>query len=349
MEQSTDSAHLMAQILLGKRNATMKYTDLKNEFTKYRSKSTFFKTLKSLIEHGIVYEVEKEEEEYLEIIPKEIIKYVKSSVKTIEMKAEELEEEIKELKHFDDLLRDYTTKEDLSGLLEDADLPKTGKKQTLINRLMYESVYGLDEILDSLFSKNILREICSELGVKKSGNKSEIIDRIIDKLLTKKVRKIETVITPEEAPALGETAAAGKKKVPTVRETLEDICDLMKHIKVPQLATGKVERQIESIAFSLLDSHNYAVDLGGKVRCLGKEYTTDGIMKYEGQEIAIEIKHVGRASDLERAEAQINCYRKHYPYVLLVLYDTRKKFNRITIEEISKYKERDIFVVSLRH
>ncbi|NVM01131.1 MAG: hypothetical protein HWN67_02265 [Candidatus Helarchaeota archaeon] len=68
-------------------------------------------------------------------------------------------------------------------------------KKSLALKIIYESVYGLDEILNILFTEDVLRQICevSELKIIKKSKKN-MIGIIIKSLPTKRKRKIETVI-----------------------------------------------------------------------------------------------------------------------------------------------------------
>ncbi|MBD3230267.1 MAG: hypothetical protein GF329_18965 [Candidatus Lokiarchaeota archaeon] len=111
---------------------------------------------------------------------------------------------MREFKKIDDLLNsDFIVKEKLENLLELAEIDKENlSKSQMVDEILYNTVLGLDEILNILFTEFELRRI---LGMVDKDNeidpafyrKSNIIGILLKLLPTKKKRKIETVI--EEA------------------------------------------------------------------------------------------------------------------------------------------------------
>jgi hypothetical protein len=147
----------------------------------------------------------------------------------------------------------------------------------------------------------------------------------------------------------------------STREKMEWIINhfqyyIQKCMDIPQLVSDHKERQQESSVKSILNTLMEVFNLPGEIKTrpeaitvLGKQYEADFV--YYGpdnQKVAIEIKNVSGADDLERLNAQIAAYRKNYPYVFAVVWDTRKE-NRskegITNEDISKYAKDDIYLV----
>ncbi len=105
---------------------------------------------------------------------------------------------ITKFEFFDDLLSsNFVSDEKLVSLavLGNISRKETETKTSLALKILYESVYGLDEILNILFTEDGLRQICEvlELNVSKKS-KRNMIGMIINALPTKQKRKIETVI-----------------------------------------------------------------------------------------------------------------------------------------------------------
>ncbi|MHA1270703.1 MAG: hypothetical protein ACTSPY_12995 [Candidatus Helarchaeota archaeon] len=106
-------------------------------------------------------------------------------------------------KTIDDLLNsDYLILEKLKKLLiiAELDLKNLNTKEKMVNALLYETVFGLDEILNILFTEFELKEIWKQINPESdisNYKKSNIIGILIRILPTKRERKIETVI--EEA------------------------------------------------------------------------------------------------------------------------------------------------------
>ena len=105
---------------------------------------------------------------------------------------------IPKLKTFDDLLNsNYITKNKLLKLVDLGNISRqqTETKKSLVTKILYESIYGLDEILNILFGVNDLKRICKALDFENVGsNKNNLIGLVIRALPTKDKRKIETVI-----------------------------------------------------------------------------------------------------------------------------------------------------------
>jgi len=68
-------------------------------------------------------------------------------------------------------------------------------KESLCVKLLYESTYGLDEVLNLCFTKNELENICHLLNLDTVRKKKpNLIGMIVETLPPKKKRKIETII-----------------------------------------------------------------------------------------------------------------------------------------------------------
>ncbi len=120
------------------------------------------------------------------IIPKRIKKGRKSIKKE------------KQIKHFDDiLLSNLVSKKKILELVELANISRqqSESKESLCLKIMYESTYGLDELLDICFDKKELEDICNTLNLDTSDKKKpNLIGMIVETLPPKKKRKVDTVI-----------------------------------------------------------------------------------------------------------------------------------------------------------
>lgn len=105
---------------------------------------------------------------------------------------------IQKFRSFDELLNsELASEEKILELVKLGNISTHIKetKKTLVQKLLYESIYGLDEILNILFTEETLKEISSILGIETRGkNKNNMIGLIVKKIPPKRERKIETVI-----------------------------------------------------------------------------------------------------------------------------------------------------------
>lgn len=107
----------------------------------------------------------------------------------------------KELTYFDDfLLSNLISKEKLLELVDLANISRqtVETKASLCMKIMYESTYGLDELLDLCFDNNQLIEICNMLDLDTSNNnRAHLIGMIVEVLPSRKKRKVTTIIEEE--------------------------------------------------------------------------------------------------------------------------------------------------------
>ena len=95
------------------------------------------------------------------------------------------------------LLSDIVSKKKLQTLVELANISRQSSesKESLCFKIMYESTYGLDEVLDLCFDIKELRKICQMLELDVSDKKKpNLIGMVVETLPPKKRRKIDTVI-----------------------------------------------------------------------------------------------------------------------------------------------------------
>lgn len=104
-----------------------------------------------------------------------------------------------DLKTFDDLLMsEYTKNERLDHLmlLSNVSFKRKELRESMVEKIMYESVLGLDEVCNLLYTEEELRSICVEIGIEGIGNKKKgnLIGMLVKALPAAALRKIITVI-----------------------------------------------------------------------------------------------------------------------------------------------------------
>ncbi len=113
------------------------------------------------------------------------------------------------------LLDTFYYKEDLQSLLEDADLPVSGTKDELIDRLLEEADYSPEEFLNYHY-KDDLKEMCDDLDLPVSGSKAELVDRLMGFLFDIEIEEAKEEEEPAPAHRPGKTAAKHERvEIPT--------------------------------------------------------------------------------------------------------------------------------------
>lgn len=257
-EKLIDTMLIFLDIILEGGNSK-KYSELKINFLDFRSASTFYKIYNQLSFYGLIFEGESDKGEIYIYIPKELVsslrKLTNEKIKKIELEEVELDE-----KEIESDLSLYVSFQSMEELLESSYLPEEnlrkscinnnlnikGSKKELINRLLYGSKINLEDLLDQLFSKIILQEICVNLQTTKSGTKPTIIKRIIEKLPLQKARIVKKV-TRVKAKSVGSVAIAKKPKIRQVTEgnLYEDPESFVNFLKSQKFIKPRDERDIE--------------------------------------------------------------------------------------------------------
>lgn len=328
----TRSGQHMVSILVEKKGE-LEYYKLLKEFSQQWSKSTFYKAYRDLLDTGLIYEYWPDDETTLAIVPEEIIPNLEMLLgvteATVAEEEEELEEEDleEEIQYLDDFLSIFTTKVDLQGLLAQASVRTSGVKSELVTRLLYESGISPEEILDALFSKGILKEICREIGQPVSGTKPDLIQRILKHLPTEHERK---VVEPEKAPVLAQKTKV--KAIPREEKLMDEVLDILDNIPIGEIAlsrkVGDKEKDIERMVLTALQTgfRNRPVEIKGQaVGVVGKKIIIPDIT-IDYNKICIEIKYISDTADAHRAIGQAANYADSYGDVILYVYDPNANF-----------------------
>lgn len=183
--------------LIGSKNE-VDYSTLRSDVLKNRSSTTFRDNYRVLLAKSFIFEDDSSEEDIV-LLPKEFSDIAKDIIqKRIqdskpEPEIEEEPEEVidKEILHIDQLLysKKYTTVSSIQEELMNRNLKTLGTKDQLIERLLYETEEPIKDILNILFGKIELKEICRELELPVSGTKEALIERILERLPPAKTEK----------------------------------------------------------------------------------------------------------------------------------------------------------------
>ncbi|MGV9203863.1 MAG: SAP domain-containing protein [Promethearchaeia archaeon] len=195
--QNGTTAFILKPILEGKGHR--EYSELREEVLKNRSNSSFRTYFQMLLSNFILFESDAEDEDII-YLPDEF-RSIAEKIMNENLDAEELEgveaeemegEEPTEIETLDDLLysKKYTTKKLLKRELEKLELSQSGTKDDLIARLLYESGGNVEDILNQVFAKVDLKEICREYNLFISGTKAELIARIVERLPVSKPNSV---------------------------------------------------------------------------------------------------------------------------------------------------------------
>ena len=223
-EKLTDTMFLFLDLIL-EEEGTRKYSDLKIDFLDFRSASTFYKIFNQLSTYGLIFEEETKIGETMIYIPKDLIKGLQMII-TEKVGIITPREEISEAEFEEDMTL-YTSFKTIDGLLYSSFLPIenlrdfliknnmdiSGSKKDLIKKSLYDSDLKLEEVIDLLFSKTILQDICMGLQIPKSGIKLDIINRILERLPLQKVKLGKKVIKEKPIKSVGSSAVEPKKEV----------------------------------------------------------------------------------------------------------------------------------------
>jgi len=187
-------------------NNEISYSKLRKEVLKDRSGSAFLGYYKVLTENCIIFEDDSTDDDFV-FLPREFTRFTKEVIEK-HIKDEEPEEIIitekeekalKEISTIDQLLysKKYMKVESLQEILKNVNLPFSGNKTQIIERILYETKINIEGIIDSLFGKNELREICIGFDLPRSGNKYILIERILGKFpLAKPKRAVKAKAKP---------------------------------------------------------------------------------------------------------------------------------------------------------
>lgn len=89
-----------------------------------------------------------------------------------------------------EFLRKYLTKEDVKDLASEFDFKQSGTKNELIDRIIADPDFELDDITTALYKEDV-QDICEDLGLKVTGTKDDLWDSIVNNLGFDKVKTVQ--------------------------------------------------------------------------------------------------------------------------------------------------------------
>lgn len=257
-----------------------------------KSQSTFRKYTQVLANYGFLYYDFDDDSFY---IPKEILKFVNDFVMEKEEKME-----------FDDFLHAYLTTDQLSYICKKFELPSSGRKDTLVERIASSNI-SEKEILNSLGIYD-LRWIAEDMGLTKSGRKDELIERILEQIKVSKVKEFK--VTGERV-EIGKPRKVPKRGLERLWEEIAQAIDKDFHPSKPVSARLK-ERQVEDSLKTFLEgrflSHKVEIEKTQKESRI--DLSVDG-------KIGIELKY--NPKDYDRVVGQVERYLSDFSRVILVI------------------------------
>lgn len=345
-EKLIDTMFLFLDLIL-EGEGSRKYPDLKIDFLDFRSASTFYKIFNLLSTYGLIFEEENETDETEIYVPRELIrglqKIVKEKVPVITA-GKEPQEIIED--NFEDDMTLYTSFKTIDGLFYSSFLPienlksfltknnigAKGSKKDLINKTLYGSHIKLEDVIDQLFSKTILQDICFGLQIPKSGIKQDIINRILEKLPLQKAKTVKKVIV-----SVGSSAAESKRgvkmapeppKTGKVREDIlyEDPERFITYLKSLRPTKPRDERDLANYLNGILTGK-----FGDKVHV--EESAKRGKIRYDialAETVLIELKVAKTKNIVITGMGQIQHYlgqTQKYKYGILGVFDATNHKN----------------------
>ena len=309
LEAIPNSASFMLQIVSRTPKNEVGVEQLKAEFLQMYSNSTFYSARDTLMRFGFLFEF-WENDECVYLAPTEIAKFIKVEDISTWGVVEEDEEEIKTIASFEDLL-EYASKNALKDLLDETDLKKSGNKPELIERIVDESGFTPNYILERLFSKQALKDLCIELDLPSSGDKTTLIDRITTKFGLKPVPKRRAVTTEEKIEK--------KEKM----DLFKEVCaELKKYSPYRPRDEGDIEREIFGTLRTKFEPRGISV-VGQSIGVRrGKTLIPDIVV---GKQVAVELKYIKQSSEYQRVIGQAVQYQQMLPYVVVYCYDPHDK------------------------
>ena len=279
-----------------------------------RSQSTFRKYAKILEDYGLLY-FNYEKDSYF--IPKEILRFINDFVVEKEEKMD-----------FGDFLDYYVGVEQLRNILREFELPTKGKKSNLIERIL-KSKIPEKEILQKL-SVYDLKWIAEDMGLKKTGRKDEIINRLLDQIQVSKIKEFK--VTGEKVSPLGKKRS--RKGIDALVEEIVEAIDRDFHPRKPVSARLK-ERQIEDSLKAFLEGRfkDHKIEMEKTKSKSRIDLSVDG-------KIGIELKYstYNNVIDPDKVAGQVERYLNEFSKVILVL--CLQGYNERLIKKANSAKSR---------
>lgn len=336
------------------------YSKLREEVLKNRSSSAFRHYYQELMTNFMLFENESSEDDIL-FLPKEFIKFAEKVIeKKLEeetpedkveiLSKEEEEKEKKEINTIDRLLysKKYTDVETLRNILKRLGKSSSGNKSQLIERLLYNSEKKIEDIIDKVLFKNDLRDICLDFDLLVSGNKEELVKRVLKKFppaLPKKVFKEKP--RPKEKKAKGMASDVIKKekkilppkpKIPKLKQQIKKLLEELS-LFISKINKNNLEIAVIQAIQQCIDREETFKDINIKV---GGKYGPTILAERHGKTVAISVCYIQKSpkGEINNIKIKIFDYRETYGNNLIFyIYDSTGKVNTSEIEKLQKNAE----------
>jgi len=360
-----DTMFLFLDLIL-EGEGSRKYPDLKIDFLDFRSASTFYKIFNLLSTYGLIFEEENETDETKIYIPRELIrglqKIVKEKVPVITA-GKEPQEIIED--DFEDDMTLYTSFKTIDGLFYSSFLPidnlrifltknninGEGSKKDLINKTLYASDISLEEVMGQLFSKTILQDICFGLQIPRYGIKTDIINRILQRLPLQGIKPLKKAKKEEVLSSVGSSALKVeptivlppkpvKPKKITEENLYENPESFVTYLKSLRPTRPRDERDLASFLNGIL------IGKFGDIVHI-EESAKRGNIRYDitlAEKVLIELKVAKAKNTVTTGMGQIQHYLggSRYKYGILGVFDATKNKN---LNSQFNYKYANYYIV----
>jgi len=217
----------------------------------------------------------------------------------------------------DKILERCFFKEDIQDLLDEADLPVSGSKDELIERLLQKGGYTTREILESC-DKEELQYICGDfLDLPASGTKSYLIDEIMSVIEKTPKKRVKTV---QELGVVQEPEEIKMPQIPSERGFSDLISTIKKWIP---LKRHKTEEGYQ------VDLRSHLSTCGYKTRLESGETMVDILVD---NKYPVEIKKNPKQSEYDRLLGQLVRHYRAKKYAIAVICDVKR------LEQIEDFK-----------
>jgi len=262
-----------------------------------KSQHTFRKYLQILQSYGLVFYNHEENTLY---VSKESMRFINNFIMEKEEKMD-----------FSDFLNAFLTVGQLKYICSKFNLPVSGRKEELINRVTKSSV-SERKLLESLTLYE-LKEIAEFMGLNKSGRKSRVIDRILSQIKVSKIKEYKVTSEKLSSPT---TKMTFKRNLDALLEEIAEAIDKEFQPIKPVSARLK-ERQVENDLYQFLRGKFYPkhkIEIEKTKRESRIDLSVDG-------KIGIELKYATRNKpiDSDKIVGQVERYLADFPRLILII------------------------------
>lgn len=200
------------------------------------------------------------------------------------------------------LLETFFDKESLQDLCRDVELPVSGTKEDIIDRLVRSKQYRLQEILE-MFDKDELSEVCKLLSIRPSFLKSNTVASIISALKEKEGRHAHHEKPVEAIPPVKQTDFEKPGQFSEVLAFLKDY-----RVQAYEISSRIIEDELDQALVARF----------GRLNVSRQVPVTGGRIDFEVLGVGVEVKTPSKMPELRQMVAQLFDYRRTYNESLIL-------------------------------